>query len=394
MLKQSRLALILAGSVVFLTQAVFAQGWYTVDDFQYSPGKFAVAQSMAKDPTGTIIYSAGYGVDASGVRHALVFETVNGGTNWSPIEDYTGAADSITFGGQIAMASDPFGNLYASAFGTANGSNGVWFTRSLPAGSSTWSMVDLMTLTNGGPTSMATDSVGNIYVVGASGSDANWVWLVRKGTPSSTGISWANVDAFSSPNGSCFAEGVFCHPTAGVFVVGASPSAWTVRRSQDGGTTWATVDTFQFGNYGSGAQCVGGDAAGNVYVVGTATEQYQRRSSTGHWIVRKSANPNALSPSWSTVDDFQLSAGSGAFAQAFASDANGNLFAAGRANDGVGTAWVVRESVGGAGAWQTVDTFDYSGLAWPKAALGDSLGNVFVAGFLNARPYQWVVRKN
>jgi hypothetical protein len=400
----------LAGALGLMAQTTLAQSWYTVDDFQYSPRKIAFATGLAKDPTGTIIYSVGNADDASGVRHHVVFETVNGGTNWSLIDDYTGSADSIRVGSYPAIAADPAGNLYASDGGSANGSS-AWFVRSLPAGGSSWVTADLL-LGNGYPSALATDSAGNVYVVG---SGQSLTWLVRKGTPTSSGISWANVDVLTSPIGSCSANGVFCHPTAGVFVVGSSSvangsssqSEWIVRRSQDGGATWVTVDTFQLpsaspklSNGASYAQGVGADAVGNLYVVGTASQQsglHNTAQYSDHWLVRKSTNPGATSPSWSTVDNFQLSPTSNAGAWAIASDVHGNLFVAGKAANASGWQWVVRESVGSAGTWNTVDTFHYGTIVFVYAALGDSLGNVFVAGEgipVGGGLWHWLVRKN
>jgi hypothetical protein len=385
-------------AAVLLLDSAFAQSWYTVDDFQYATGTVAYASGLAKDPTGTIMYSVGEAGDASFVRHHLVFQTADGGTNWSASDDYTGSADGIALGSYPAIAADPGGNLYASDGGRANGSS-AWFVRSLPAGSSTWVMVDLL-LGSGYPSALATDAAGNVYVVGSGQSET---WLVRKGTPTSTGMSWANVDVVTNPNG-CAASGVFCHPTAGVFVVGQVngpgvksgnqtnyPGIWTVRRSQNGGATWATVDSFQLpaqkGKVSSSAYAAaaGSDAAGNLYVVGGASS----------WIVRKSANPDASSPSWSIVDNFQLAPGYLAGAASFAPDSKGNLFVAGKAANASGWHWVARESVGSAGAWSTVDTFQYGAGVDVYAALGDSLGNVFVAGegFLD-HGWHWLVRKN
>jgi hypothetical protein len=165
------------------------------------------------------------------------------------------------------------------------------------------------------------------------------------------------------------------------------------------------VDTFQlpslgkFGNLDSGANGVGADAAGNVYVVGSASQTVQKnaRSAPYYWIVRKCANPGASSPSWSIVDNFQLSPTYNAPAIAFALDAKGNSFVTGRAANSGGWQWITRESVGSTGPWNTVDTFQDGLLQYNWAALGDSLGNIFVAGegtTGGAAGWHWLVRKN
>lgn len=398
---------LVACAVVLIAQTVFAQSWYTVDDFQYSPGKLAYATGLAKDPSGTIIYSVGTADDGSGGAHLLVFESVDGGGTWSLSDDYTGLSDSLTNpgGANLGIVADPAGNLYAYGNGrNANGSD-VSFVRSLPAGGSAWVTVDLFT--NATPWAVTTDLAGNVYVVGGSG---NGIWLVRKGTPSNSGISWANVDAFSSPNGGCTAYGVFCHPAAGIFVVGVSPvavmtgyqGAWTVRCSQDGGASWSTVDTFQLvsprNNGLSTAFGAGTDFGGNLYVVGKASQTFSKSASAAyydHWIVRKSANPGATSPSWSIVDNFQPASNYSARPRAFATDAYGNLFVAGQGYTSTGWAWWVRESAGANGAWITVDnTFQ---AAWPYniGLVGDISGHVYVAGgAIEANAFHWIVRKN
>ena len=405
--KTMRFALVFMGALIFFAHAILAQSWYTVDDFQYWPGKTAYASGLAKDSTGTIIYAAGNAMDASNVRHHLVFVSADSGTNWSVSDDYTGATDSIQINNYPSIAVDAAGNLYSSGVGWTTNGPAIWLVRSRPSAASAWVTVDLFT--NAEPSGLATDSAGNVFVVGESaGASTNWVWTVRKGTPTGSGISWANVDAFSTPNTSCSASSVFCHPTAGVFVVGSSSvpygsgsqGLWTVRRSQDGGATWTTVDTFQLTS-GAWASAVGADAAGNVYVVGTASQtflQKHRSYSSSHWIVRKCANPGASSPSWSIVDDFQFSPTYNAGARGFALDARGNVFVSGGAdNPSGGQLWVTRESVGGTGTWNTVDTFQYGLEPHVIAALGDGLGNVFVAGEglpLSGGGFHWLVRKN
>jgi hypothetical protein len=162
-----------------------------------------------------------------------------------------------------------------------------------------------------------------------------------------------------------------------------------VRRSLNGGASWSTVDSY----LGGGANDIGTDASGNIYVVG---------SNADHWIVRKSSNGGA---SWSIADDFlplsppRLT--SSAAALGFAASASGNLFAVGLTRPSATSIddakWVVRESVGGTGSWQTVDTFQYvSGqIAVAESVVADNVGNVYVGGWGTDATVtgHWLVRK-
>jgi len=93
-----------------------AQPWTTVDD---SLGVDSYARGLAKDPSGTIIYSAGDGLDSSGRYHAVAFKSIDGGTTWSLLDDYSDPASpsgGYGPGYDAGIAADPFGNLYAAGF--------------------------------------------------------------------------------------------------------------------------------------------------------------------------------------------------------------------------------------------------------------------------------------
>src|SRR6266571_4138356 len=108
---------LLSAALALVTQATSAQTWSTVDDFQYSLGINSWATGLAKDPTGTIIYAAGDGQDASGLYHALAFKSIDAGTTWSLMDDYVDPSSSPSSPGRYGVgydagiAADPFGNI-------------------------------------------------------------------------------------------------------------------------------------------------------------------------------------------------------------------------------------------------------------------------------------------
>jgi len=378
-----------------------------VDDFQYVAGQAAVNYGLAVAPNGTL-FASGYGDDSTGLAHGLVMASTDGGNTWSaPLDDYIFAPGYATLydGGMVA---DATGNLYLAGetydvVGSSVANH--WVVRRSTNNGVTWSLVD--DFAPGGiltqPFSLTSNSAGNMYVAGIAdfGNGAGQVWTVRKGIG---GTSFSTVDSFSV-TGASEADGIYAHPTAGIFAVGSATipgtkgyfhtTAWIVRRSTNGGATWSTVDTFQLSpNLTSRAFGVGADAPGNLYVVGQGFIK-NGKNAYSHWIVRKSANGGN---SWNTVDDFQLSTTGNSAAGRFVADSNGNLYVAGGtpfslwgAND-----WIVRKNPGGTGTWQTVDDFQYvsGGAAEPYAMAANASGNVFVGGAGLSSSTHWLVRKH
>jgi hypothetical protein len=387
----------LFGAAVILGQPASGQSWQTVDDFNLYPGFDSSAQAMGRDPFGNI-YTAGSAViDTNYDYVAAIRKSSDGGATWNTIDLFSQgeAAPSYEY---TAITSDSAGNLCAA--GNAGWPH-TWFTRQSVDGGITWSTVDTVAATPGNHAyawGAAADSAGNIYVVG----NVYRSWVVRKAI---SGSAWSTVDSFN-PGSSGSAKAVVCHP-AGVFVLGtgylnvknSSAPYWYVRRSQNDGATWSTVDTYA----GDFANAIGTDATGNIYTVGR---------SAGHWIVRKSGNGGT---SWATIDDFKLPCTTlsvkparsqcySARAVGFAADPLGNLFVAGVTESPTGYHWIVRESVGGTGAWQTVDDFQYVAgkEEWPYGIVADYAGHVFVGGFGTDNSaayggygaYHWLVRRN
>ena len=405
----SKLQAVLVLGIVLLAHSAPAQPWQTVDDFQYVAGQPALNYGLTVAPSGTL-FACGYAADSVGTYHGLVMSSTSAGTIWSaPLDDYLYAQDYDTFydGG---MVTDGSGNLYVAGETYYVGSNPLgdlanhWITRRSSDGGTTWSLVD--DFAPGGPQTqpfgLASDTAGNVYVAGVANHPGvnDLVWTVRKGTG---GGSFSTVDALSSGQGGQ-ANGIYVHPTAGIFAVGSAiiagtkgyktTEAWIVRRGSNGGATWSTVDTFQLSvNLTSRAFGIGADSSGNLYVVGQGFIK-NGKNNYSHWIVRKSTNSGS---SWSTVDDFQLSATSNTGAGRFVADSLGNLYVSGGTpfNPWSANEWLVRKCTGGTGSWQTVDDFNYmGGQALPFAMAANSLGNVFVGGVgSGSTGTHWLVRK-
>jgi hypothetical protein len=378
-----------AAAVTAAAFSTFAQTWQTVDDFQYVPGGGALNFGLAVGPSGTI-FASGYASDGA-TYHGLVMASADGGNTWSaPLDDFVYPGSTTRDDGGIVA--DSAGNLYVAGRYYFSSGQFYRFVRRSTDGGATWSTVDTFAISGPYWTPLAgnqitTDTAGNVYLT----EPIYGTWTIRKGIG---GTSFSTVDTFSGN-----VNAVFAHPALGVFAAGTGTitvknriiPVWVIRRSLDGGATWSTVDTF---GTGANAYGLGADGNGNVYALGYSSET-SKGSSAAHWIVRKSSNGGS---SWTTVDDFLLTAGGNCAAMGFAADSAGNLFVAGDADmNQLPTHWIVRESVGGTGAWTTVDDFVPSTAgARSHAIAADSLGNVFVGGqgSPTSSSVDWLVRKN
>lgn len=346
---------VVCGSLALMAATAVASAgslaFQMVDDFQYVAGQDAGNAGLAVAPNG-ILFAAGWGFDgSSGASHALIMASADGGTTWSaPVDDFTYiTGDSAYYNG---VASDPAGNLYAvGELDDVPSNSQNWFVRRSGDGGATWSTVDMLP---GAANKVATDSAGNVYVAGGV---ANNSWSVRKGIG---GTNFVTVDSFAA--GPYGAQAIFVHPAAGIFAAGNGPISTNVSKS------------------------------GTLIYYG--------------WVVRRSTNGGA---SWSTVDSFSLSGGTGtgafygASAFAIGADAIGNVYVVGSADVVSGTGrqqtvsahWVVRKSADAGKTWTTVDnTLSSGGYGFQTAALGfaaDANGNLFVVG---QNLSDWIVREN
>ena len=112
---------------------------------------------------------------------------------------------------------------------------------------------------------------------------------------------------------------------------------------------------------------------------GTSSRLYSRPRRTRTSIKAELLESRTLLSAWSTVDTYHLGAQWGSFATAMASDAAGNVYAAGRAVDSSGNAQhaIVREKLSGSASWTTIE--DTTAAPNFGALAVDATGDVFVS---------------
>jgi len=262
-----------------------------------------------------------------------------------------------------------------------------------------WTTVDLFQYASGKSSSsvcVAGDFSGNV-LVGGGPQDGNGVthWLVSKSADG--GQTWTSVDDISGAKvwSISFVPGAGLFAVGNVTIVGSSKGkstttiAWLVRRSMDGGATWSTVDVVQppidSGSWGAYAGGVSSDAQGNVYVAGrTAIMVGSGRTAAfvPQWITRKRSDGGNA---WSTVDAFSYVSGKAAWAFGIGRDAAGNAVVVRQGQDAASiNHWLVRRP-NAQGNWQTIDDFQLAPgqTAHAYGVVADAAGNLLVNGGAN-----------
>ena len=336
-----------------------------MDDFTL--GKGAIVNGLDAADNG-VVFTAGAYNDLTGVTHAIVQRSLDGGGTWNTVLDQPGAtarAWSVRVGGS--------GLVFATATlrSTRNSAWNDWATFRSTDGGTTWSRVDTLTAPNfkANPNAVVEDSAGRVFVGGNYGDSKNADhFLTRRSLDG--GTSWTTVDD-QAPGGFNVVTSLAATPS-GVFAAGHLRNVWTVRRSVNGGATWATVDSFLAAPAGSWSHASGiaADANGNLYVTGQSQFRVHKVTDL-HWITRKSTDNGAT---WSTVDDVVL--GTNPYGRSVTVDALGHLFASGYYTSGSAYHWVTRTSVDAGVTWVTSD--DLIGIGY--AAASDAVGNTFTGG--------------
>ena len=250
---------------------------------------------------------------------------------------------------------------------------------------------------------------GTVFASGVAEDGIDYRALVL--SSSDSGSTWSLTDNLAPP-GRYFwwwdiAGGIAADLAGNIYSAGLTysndgiqPDQWYVRRSTDGGVTWTMVDDFVPGAPANSSGDVTGivtDAAGNVYVAGMADDV----SGNQAWSIRKGVGGT----SFSTVDVVPNS-----YVSAISAHPTAGILSVGdtrrvvtiRNKTTTSRAWLVRRSLDGGATWSTAESFQLSnGLYSAARGIGaDGLGNVYVVGrgitaaTGNTYVNHWLVRKS
>ena len=252
--------------------------------------------------------------------------------------------------------------------------------------STSWPTVDSYAATNqdNAAEAMTADAAGNVYAVGTSNQDG----VIREKVAGST--SWTQI--LYLPNDPLFS--ITVDAKGDVYAGGQESNAhWMVVERPAGQSNFTVVDDSS-ATYGH-CNALTTDSQGNVYAAGFLSVPSTKGNTTTYtryWVVRKQAG--GAGP-FMTVDQFDVTSG-------ISMDSSSSAHPSGITNIASGTSaglyvvgdeagkWVVRKSTDSGNTWTTVDpgyVYDPSNpaSAGAHAVVGDGLGNVYVAGFGQAR---------
>jgi hypothetical protein len=255
--------------------------WSLLDQFTFSRGKQATAQSAAGDAAGRI-YVTGIAIDAQNIQHWTVRRSLDGGATWTTADDQK---NGLAYG----IAASPSGVLAVGYI------SGIWTVRRTLDGGGTWTTVDKYQLDSryqSGAYALAVNGLGQLYVTGRAQKAVKKTtenhWITR--TSSDGGATWRTVDDFKV-NGLGYAFGITADVFGRIFAAGFTgnnPPLWVVRASPDAGATWVTTDAFSLAPAGMAqAAAVAADPYGNVFVAGFGMDS----GSVNHALVRKLPAP-------------------------------------------------------------------------------------------------------
>ena|GEM_PF-3351330 len=314
----------------------------------------------------------------------------------------------------FSVAVDSAGSVYitgatdGSLGGTNAGGQDAWLAKYSSGGVLLWRR-QLGTSSDDSSSSVAVDSVGNVYITGttsgslggtnAGGKDA-WVakysssgallWSKQLGTNSNDFSYGVTVDSTGNVYITGYTSGSLGGPNAGSLVSTTTPSqdAWLAKYNSDGTLQW----TKQFGTYFDEFSLgVGIDGAGNVYITGDTSAAFSNGWNSDYaWLAKYNSSGTLL---WNNYlqanqpidsDDYLDSEDS---SSSIAVDSAGNIYITGTTtgtflggtNAGGQDAWLAKYNTAGTLLW--VKQLGTGSDDFSNSVAVDSTGNVYITGY-------------
>ena len=264
---------------------------------------------------------------------------------------------------------------------------------------SAWGTVVNYQLVTGMDTSSAgtaCDAAGNVYAAGtANTSNGAYGVVLEKPNGSSTWNTVAQIGPSVTLNAIAVDQAGDVY-AAGGKGTSTGPRNWAVYEKPAGGSSFAMVDSYP----SSTPENVMGlaiDGSGNVFAIGqnsTTVTSGKGKSATStttyYWTVREQVGGAGA---FKTVDNLAGQASPRGIT-AVASGPTSGVYIAGA--DSATNSWIVRKSGDGGATWSTVDSFQNGAYAASALGIGhDIAGNVFAVGSGgSSNGNQWLVRES
>jgi hypothetical protein len=253
--------------------------WQPADSFAYS------SSGVAADGMGNI-FVAGNAADASGYLHWIIRKSSNRGATWTNLLDLSTRRQNCK----------PNGICYVPGRGlfVVGRVADKWTVQRKRDTETTFTTVDTWTAAKNGASlasGIVSDSQGNIFVCGATGTSWNPIaWVVRGSTDG--GTKWTTILDRWYAGYSGVAEDIALDPTSGdIWLAGyqktssSRPADWTVAYL-DRASGWTLIPEVPIGGDGVSVGRATGivtDMSGSVYVVGRFIDVMGSQ----HWIVQR-----------------------------------------------------------------------------------------------------------
>jgi hypothetical protein len=228
---------ICSGNWTVRKKAVGGSSYTTVDSLPASSGDQA-AEGMAFHSTAGVFVVGKTTVN--GIYQWLVRRSLSGQSGtWSTVDTFV-RDQNWTKSQALCVAVDGAGQIYVAGEATYQNRTTVtdyWLVRRSADGGNTWTTVDQWTsgsLHRPWAMTMTTDTPAKILVCGYVDTANGRHWIVRKGTPGTSTVSWITSDDFQFGGLDSRSTGIAVDAWSNVYVTGGGPDNWMTRKLAPG----------------------------------------------------------------------------------------------------------------------------------------------------------------